>query len=657
MLSLPRRVALLSFAFALIANAKLLRIDVTERSDVLDGASFGQTGPYERVVGKAYFGVDPTLPANRIIVDIDLAPKNAEGLVEFSSDIYLLKPKDVAKGNRAVLFEVSNRGGKGALGMYNRGSGGSDPKTAAQFGDKLLMEQGYTIAWLGWQFDVPKTPGLLRLNAPIANDGGKTITGLVRAEFVPDSRTTVMPLADRGHIPYPVVEIKELTVRENATGPRTVVARGNWNLRNGTEIYMERGFVPGKFYELVYTAKDPVVVGLGPAAIRDLISFLKDNGGNTGTALSEASSQLKYAYGFGISQSGRFLRKYLYDGFNADEKGRKVFDGLLVHVGGAGRGSFNHRFAQPSRDGHPYLNVLYPTDLFPFTDLPETDPATGVTAGLLDRAAKANVVPKIFYTNSSYEYWGRAASLIHIAPDGKSDAPIADTTRIYMFAGGQHGPAPTPRRNGTVNLSNPNDYRWSMRALLVAMDEWVKSGTLPPESVYPKVAQNELTTPAGVKFPEIPGQKVPQLPKMAWRFDFGPDFVSKGIVTQDPPEIGKSFPVEVPQVDADGIDLGGIRMPEVAVPLATYTGWNLRDASIGAPDQLFSMTGSMIPFPQKETAGDSRVPVTQRYTNRNQYLAKVRAAAKDLVSKRLLLDRDVDAMVQKSSLEWEAMAK
>ncbi len=656
-----RRLAILLFALSCLAPAKLLRIELSERSDVLDGASFGAAGPYERLIGKAYFGVDPNLPANKIIVDIALAPRDAEGLVEFSADLYVLKPRDPAKGNHAMIFEVSNRGGKGMLGVFNRAAPGTDPRTDAQLGDKLLMQQGYTIAWLGWQFDVPNTPGLLRLDAPIAKDNGKTITGLVRSEFVPDARTPVMGLADRGHVPYPMADvpdaIRELTVRDTATGPRKAVDKKDWNLRNGKEIYLEKGFEPGKFYELVYLAKDPVVVGLGPAAIRDFVSFIKYNGVNTITVLGEQNRHIKQVYGFGISQSGRFLRKYIYDGFNGDEQGRKVFDGLMVHVGGAGRGSFNHRFAQPSRDGHPYLNVLYPTDLFPFTDLPETDPETGRTGALLGNTNPKNV-PKIFYTNSSYEYWGRSAALIHTTPDGKADAQLAPTTRVYMFAGGQHGPAPfPPRKNGTVNASNPNDYRWALRALLTAMDAWVKTNTPPPDSVYPHVAKAELTAPKGVKLPQIPGQKLALRPKLAWDMDFGSDFETKGIVTQEPPLLTKTYPALVPQVDADGIDLGGIRMPEVAVPLATYLGWNLRDASLGAPEELFSMQGSFIPFPLKKTPGDSRTPVAERYKSKQDYLDHVAAAAVALVKQRFLLPQDVDKQMERANLEWAALVK
>jgi hypothetical protein len=318
---------------------------------------------------------------------------------------------------------------------------------------------------------------------------------------------------------------------------------------------------------------------------------------------------------------------------------------MMAHVAGAGRGSFNERFAQPSRDGHPFLNTMYATDIFPFTDGDETDILTGQTAGLLDRAAKANAAPKIFYTNTSYEYWGRDAALIHVSPDGKTDATVPDTTRIYFFAGGQHGPAgfPPPQHN-TQNSSNPNDYKWALRALLAAMDNWVRKGSEPPASVYPKVAQ--LTTPDGVKFPKIPGVNFPLHPNTAYRMDF----------SVLPPKVGAAFPALVPQCDEDGIDLGGIRMPEVAAPLATYTGWNLRSATIGAPDQLFSMQGSWVPFPvdkaQREARHDPRVSIEQRYATREAYLALVRASARQLVKDGFLLEADVEPVVERSAVEW-----
>lgn len=646
------------FVTAALSPAALVRTEIAERSDVLHGQSFGSAGPYERLIGKAYFAVDPKNPANRIVSDIDKAPRNEQGLVEFSADLYVLKPRDPAKGNGAALFEVSNRGGKGMLGMYDRASASLDPRTAEQLGDNFLLDRGYTLVWIGWQFDVPRREGLMRLYAPAAPG----ITGLVRAEFIPDAKATTMPLADRGHIPYPVVKAGDLTVRDRIDSPRRTIPSDRWSLVNGTEIESTAGFEPGKIYEFVYTSKDPVLVGLGPAAVRDFISFLKYGvPGDTvlgGTVLGEQRQFIKRSYGFGVSQSGRFLRKFLYDGFNADEKQRKVFDGVLAHVAGAGRGSFNHRFAQPSRDAHPFMNLLYPTDIFPFTDLDETDPATGITDGLLDHAV---AVPKIFYTNSSYEYWGRAAGLIHTEPDGKKDAPLPDSTRIYFFAGGQHGPAAfPPQRNHTQNLNDPDDYRWSMRALLIAMDKWVKDGDAPPPSRYPKAGEDKLVAPGAIQFPKIPGIAFPTRPERAWHVDYGPEFQKERVATIEPPKLGKPFPALLPQVDRDGNDVGGIRMPEVAVPLATYTGWNLRSPEIGAPDELFSMQGSFIPFArtkaEREKKGDPRLSIEERYGSRQEYLDKVTAAANDLARSGYLLQRDVPSVVERSATEWDYLA-
>ena len=471
-----KRAWILSFVLPALLPAALLRIEVSERSDVLDGKAFASAGPYERIVGKAYFAVDPNLPANKIVADIAKAPRNQDGLVEFSADFDCLKPRDPQHGNHAVLFEVSNRGGKGMLGT---------------FGEDFLMEQGYTLVWLGWEFDVPPGPNALRLYAPVAQG----ITGLVRSEITLDHKATRQSLGDRSQLAYPVLNPDDpaltLTVREHADSSRRAVARDAWHIEGGTHIAMPAGFETGKIYELVYTSKDPPIVGLGPAAVRDLISFFK-YGIAADTILGDHHDFIKRAYGFGISQSGRFLRTFVYYGFNQDEQGRRVFDGLMAHVAGAGRGSFNHRFAQPSRDGHPFLNTFYPTDIFPFTDLAETDAETGITDGLLTHATPPAAVPKIFYTNTSYEYYGRSASLIHTTLDGAKDAPLAPNTRIYFLAGCQHGPSPFPPDRGEAqNLANPNNYRWTLRALLVALDGWVAKGLEPPPSRYPKIAERQ----------------------------------------------------------------------------------------------------------------------------------------------------------------------
>ena len=632
-----RRLQIATLLFAATASAAVTHVDIIERTEL--SAYPG----YERIVGKIHFAVDPKLAANRIITDIDLAPRNAQDQVEFTADLYMLKPVDPARGNGTALFEVSNRGGKGMLGMFDLG-GESDPRTAKDLGDPLLFEQGFTLVWVGWEWDVPRRPGMLALDGPRIPG----LTGLVRSEIIRNQRTTRGTLGDRAQTPYAVADpdAATMTWRDDPTGPRTVVPRSLWRfLEDGNGVELEPGFVPGRIYEVIYKGKDPTVTGLGSAAIRDYISYMKQTG------------VVKRAMGFGSSQSGRFLRTFVYEGFNADEQGARVFEGVWAHVGGAGRGSFNIRFGQPSRDGHARLNRFYPTDIFPFSDLPQTD--SGRTDSLLARATAQGVVPKILYTNGSYEYWGRGASLIHITVNGKRDFAPGPESRIYYLAGTQHGPNANPVRHDTENPANPQDYRFALRALLLAMNAWITSGAAPPDSRLPLIAKHELVAPAALRFPQIPGVHLPKEPYTVYRLDFGPDFRSKGIIDFEPPKLGKPFPILVPQVDADGNEISGVRLPEQSVPLATYTGWNLRDASIGAPGVTYDMVGSFLPFPRtradREKMGDPRLSIEERYKSREDYLQKVVAAAETLVRAHLLIAADVPKITDRAAARWDSL--
>ena len=637
--------------------AGVVRLNVVERQDVENRREFGSAGAYERITAKALFTVDPTLAENLKVRDIALAPRNEFGLVEFSADVYVLKPADSAKGNGTVLYEVSNRGGRGSVGMFDAGAGPSN-----EFGDAFLLQQGYTLVWMGWQFDVPTRPGLLRLTTPSV----KGVTGTVRSEFVPQTKVQSFSLADRNHIAYDVADPAEdkaqLTVRDKPDGPRRTIPRSAWSFSDSSHVQMDAGFVPGKLYDIVYTAKDPQLVGLSMAATRDLISFLK-YGGNETSLLGDQTKHIKRAIGFGTSQSGRFLRTFLYQGFNGDEQGRKVFDGVWAHVGGGGRGSFNHRFAQASRDGHRMLNTLYPSDIFPFTEAEQTDPETGITDGLLSHIGKPELRPKIFYTNGSYEYWGRVASLIHTSIDGKKDVDPGADSRIYYLAGTQHGPGTFPPAKATVtqNTPNVNDYRFHMRALLVGLNDWVKEGKQPPASNFPRIDKDQLVAFGALQFPKIPGVKLPDSPLVTSRMNFGAEFASKGIVTVDPPEVGKPFPTLLPQVDRDGNETSGLRSPELQVPLGTYMGWNLRNPEIGAPTELYDMVGSWIPFAKtkaaRQKAQDPRLSVDERYKSREDYMGKIRAAADDLVKKGYLLQTDIPRIVSKAEAQWNWIAR
>jgi len=349
----------------------------------------------------------------------------------------------------------------------------------------------------------------------------------------------------------------------------------------------------------------------------------------------------------------------MYYGFNEDEAHRKVFDGVMPHVAGGGRGSFNHRFAQPSRDGHPYLNFFYPTDIFPFTDAAQLDPDTKTRDGLLTHNMKPQFMPKVFYTNSAYEYWGRAASLYHTTVDGLEDVSMMSNVRGFLLTGGNHGVGgfPPSRSAAAQNLGNPLDYRWAMRSLLVAMNRWVTDGVEPPASAYPRVDKGELVSPEKLKFPKIPNINVPPVTHHSYHADYGPDFVAKGVVTQEPPAIGKLFPVLVPQVNGDGNELSGIRMPELAVPLATYTGWNLFNETVGPTNVLASMQGSFIPFAKtradRDKANDPRPSVEERYKSREEYITLVTKAANDLADKGYLLKQDVPRIVEQAGTRWD----
>jgi hypothetical protein len=667
-----------------IAEARVVRVEIASRSDIENGKQFGTAGAYEKITGRVFFALDPANLHNRQIVDLDKAPRNAQGEVEFSADLYLLKPKDMAKGNQAVLFEVSNRGGRGIVFLANGREG--------EYGDGFLMRQGYTIAWVGWEFDLSSQGEHLRLSAPIAHDpGGKEIHGLVRTDFTLAEKRDDMPL---GHIllgpdggnSYPVddpeSEKNVLTVRDTPMAQRQVIPRSDWSFGHVVEgkltsdphyFHLNGGFTPGRIYELVYTAKNPAVVGVGLAAVRDFLSYLKYD--------PQATSPVKRVYAVGISQSGRFLRHFLYQDFNADEKGRQVMDGVIAHVAGAGRGSFNHRFAQPSRDAQPMSSLFFPTDLFPFTDLPEEDPDTDAQTGLLDAPAKSHSVPKVFYTNTSYEYWGRVASLIHTTADGKKDAPLAANTRVYFLAGLEHFTVPFPPENRVggnpdytaQQKANPNPIQWYWRALITSMDQWVKDGKEPPPSTYPKIADKTLATLAQWTFPKIPGVNTPHEVSLAYHIDREARIpkLTRGnngkmipgpeeIIVVEPPRVGNPFGGLVPQSDADGNDLGGVRLPELQVPLATYTGWNLRDPSIGAPEQRVSFLGSWIPLArtaeERKKSGDPRLSIAERYKSQEEYMKRFEQAAKKLIAERFLLQEDLPAILERGRLEWKTIA-
>jgi hypothetical protein len=646
-------------------NARVVRLEITSRADLLNGTRFGDAGAYERIAGRVHFAASVANPHNRHIVDLDNAVNLKNGEVEFSADFIAIRPKDPHKGNGAMLLENPNRGHSRILSLID----GGDWDAARDAGDAWLLRHGFTFASLGWQWDAADRDAL-KLYAPIAMEHGKTITGFLRGDLMPSKAMPEIPLGhliigNIGGTEYPVSAPEDsrnvLTVRDSREAPRVVIPRSQWQFAHTVDgkltasdrhIHLNGDFQPGKLYEYVYVVSDPVVAGLAFAAVRDFASYAKH--------ASDSITPVQRVYGEGISQNGRFLRDFLYQGFNADEDGKIALDGILAHVAGAGRGDFNYRFAQPSRDAQPTSSVFFPTDIFPFTDLPERDPATGDTGGLLDRAVADKVVPKIFFSNTSYEYWGRVCALIHVSADGKQDAPISDSVRIYHFTGEQHFPGPWPPAKGQGDLlgqqaESPLAIRYFWRAMVANMDAWVRSGTLPPPSSYPRIADRTLVPLPEYAFPAIPGVNKPHEANAAYRLDFGPKW-RDGILSIQPPKVGEAFPVLVPQVDADGNERDGVRMPEISVPLATYASWNLRDPSIGAPDQRVSFEDSYLPFPktaaQRQKTADPRRSIEERYGSREEYIVRYSRAVDDLIQQRWILPEDRESVLARGEQEW-----
>ena len=662
--------ASLSLIVALPVAARVTRVEITSRDDVQRGQPFGNAGAYERVIGRTYFSVAVANPHNRRIVDIANAVNLKDGEVEFSADFIAVRPKEPQRGNGSLLVEIPNRGRSRIISLVD----GGNWDLADDAGDGWLLRNGFTIVSLGWQWDA-QGPGALKLHVPMAKENGKTITGLLRGDLTPSRQMEEIPL---GHVitgsiggsEYPVANPNDprntLTVRDSREGKRTTIPRSDWQFahtENGKlvpsdrHIHLQGGFRAGKVYEYVYVVQDPVVAGLGFAAIRDFAAYAKLDHG--------AVLPAQRVYGEGISQNGRFLRDFLYQGFNADEQGRMALDGVLAHVAGAGRGSFNYRFAQPSRDAQPTSSVHFPTDIFPFTDLPEKDPVTKESGGLLDLARAQNVVPKIFYSNTSYEYWGRAAALIHTSPDGKRDVPVPENVRIYHFTGLQHFTGPFPPQKGQGDLfgqqpQSPAPVKYFWRAMIANMDAWVRSNTPPPPSSYPKISDGTLVPLGSYAFPEIPGVNQPREATTGYRLDFGPNW-HQGILQIEPPKVGPLYPALVPQVDADGNERDGVRLPEISVPLATYASWNLRDPSIGAAKERVAFELSYLPFPKtaadRKKSGDPRRSVAERYASREEYTLRYTEALDALIGQRWILAEDRAALLNRGEQEWNEAAR
>lgn len=661
--------ALVAISLVASLSAEVVRVEISSAKPWLDGRALGKAGAYEKLQGRIYLAVDPESPSSQRIADVALAPRNEQGRVEFSSDFVVLRPRDASLARHSVLLEIPNRGHTQANRSFFSSAPGSGfdllNLDATALSDAFVFEQGFTVAWIGWQFDLGRD--LIRLEAPAAN-----VSSIVRESVIVNA-PNLHAARLGGSNSYCAADAAQpnarLIVRNRFDDPGRTLPRSDWAFARMTSdgeqpdpcgIVYKSGFEPGQIYEVVYQGAHPPVAGLGEAAVRDFASYLKF-GGTAASPLRDHPETLARVIAYGYSQSARFLRDFLYHGFNADERGRPVFDGMFVASAGAGRGSFDHRYAMPGDAGNSVLSDLRPADLFPFTDGAQQDPTTGARDGLLASAERSHTLPKIFYTFSSTEYWARSGSLTYTSVDGARELPFSPSARLYFFPGTphSHGPFPPSRQSGAYsNFSNFASSGWSFRALLLDLDDWIAKGTKPPDSAYPHLGR-DLVARDRVTFPKIPGVEFPAWMPRNWRMDFGPEFPAKGIVSIEPPKLGDAYTILVPQVNADGIDQGGVRIPEIAVPLGTFTGWNYQLPVHPNLDYLAGLIGSFIPFPttaaDRKTSHDSRASIAERYSSREDYLAKVRTAAQNLVAQRLLRADDVADIVAQNGAYWDQL--
>ena len=622
--------ALVALALAVPAAAEVIRLDITSREPFAADVP-GGVGPYERLRGRVVYALDPDLEANSRIVDLAAAAPNEEGRVEFYADLEILVPVDRSQARPTVLYEVNNRG---------RRLWGADP---------FLLGRGYVTVSSGWIAEVPVARDLLRLEAPVANDGdGVNVVGTVRAEFVTDAPAERLRVSNQLSYEPVASSVAEatLTRRLREKDAPELIARDRWRLlvtepprEEGSglvelQVELDGGFEPGVVYELIYEARGSVVQGTGFAAMRDLVSLLKHDASSMNPLRgADAQPLARRVIASGRSQSGRALRMFLHEGFNADEQGRQVFDGLMPVIAGGGQGFFNHRFASPTRTNTQHTGHLYPADVFPFTYGDETDPFTGRSDGILRRARASGTLPKVMHLDSASEYWHRSGSLVVTDPAGERDSDIPPEVRVYVFGGTQHGPAARPHDRGQLPPS-PTVFRPFQQTLFLALDRWLTDGTPPPPSVHPRIADGTLVEwqadrSAWTPLPDVRYPAVIQQPEL---LDYGKSFEKQRRIERQPPaRTGKAYGVRVPALDADNNERGVLQMPSVAVPLATFTGWNLRNPAIGAPDELLRLTGGRIPFPrtaaERERAGDPRRAVTERYGSFEEYVEQYMAAA------------------------------
>lgn len=652
----------------------LIRFDIKSRVPYAGGRRFGRVGLFEQVDGTAHFAVDPLHGANALICDLGLAPRTAGchgGRVEFTADFSIVRPVDVAAANGTTIVELPNRGRRRVVAMMNCSPHDAPVGPQAHPGDGFLFERGFTVASIGWQWDVYPSPELMGLQAPSAMEDGKPVSGETMVEIRPNDRSATRLLADRTHRPLPAAPGAQtearLLVRDWEDGEDTLIPRSRWRFAKETKsgevepsadhVWLEGGFEPGRIYQLVYQTDRAPIAGLGLIAARDVAAFLRKP-----PSAAELGGGARKLILYGISQTGRMQRHMLSLALNRCEDGTRAYDGYHIHIAGARRGAFNHRFAQPSNQTTPLWGHV-----FPFADSATADPLTGVTAGLLDRLASVGDLPKIVSTDSAAEYWRGDAALSHIDTTGARDLPEHASTRRYLFAGSQHTPGAvgqsrTNAGTGTIARYPVNvvDYRPLHRAALVNLDRWITEGIQPPPSRHPRVSDGSAVTRDRVLaiFGRLPGVTPPNPQRLPFvrTVDLGCDEATG--IARYPAKEGAFYPALVSAVDSDGNETAGIRLPDLSVPVGTHAGWNPRDPVTGAPDQIVPMNGMTLWFARDERArtanGDPRPSLSERYRDEADYVTRVRAEARNLVAERYLLQDDVEFVVAAAVTRYRA---
>ena len=619
--------------------AKVVKFEIVRvESPAFEGRSFGAVGTYDRIIARATIAVSSDDSHNKIIVDLDRVPRNAQGLVEAMTDVEILRPTIAANGNRRLFYEALNRGNKLGIALFNdHPVVVNDPAKAADAGNGFLMNRGYTIVWSGWQGDVVPGAGRMTFSPPIVPG----VTGLAREDFIFDH----MDDPAGATLSYPAADLDpthaKISVRQREADPRATPAGLEAKFDGPTKILIKRpeGFDAGAIYEFIYTARDPKVMGLGFAATRDIVSFLRNEATDAAGTANPLAGRIDRAIGFGASQSGRYLHDYLYLGFNADEAGRTVFDGLMPHISGGKKTFTNYRFSQPGRSPYQHAGLLYPGADFPFTYPVITDTLTGKNDGFLKRCLAAGNCPKIIKTDSEIEFYQQRASLVVTDTEGNA-LEMPDNIRLFLLSNLQHFAMANAKSELVKTCAfptNPLNAGPAVRALLVALDGWISNGTLPPASRYPSRSDGTLVPPTiqDVGFPRIPGFVYTD--RLA-----RPTLINSGTM---PPVKGAAYPIFVPKTDADGRDVAGLRLPTLEAPTATHTGWNIRKAGFGE-GELCDNSGAMISFAttreERLKNNDPRLSMAERYPHEGDRADAIAKAAQQLVQDRLLLEDDAN---------------